>query len=289
MSDDVLTGFLGLDEELRQYDTARAVVVPVPFEATTSYGSGTCRGPAEIIEASHQVEFFDEISGAEPCEMGIFTDEPIGEGADFADLAEALRLKAIQLINDQKFPLFVGGEHSVTPPIVEGIAERYPDLTVLHFDAHADLRDTYEGKPWSHACAMRRVFDLDIGFCSVAIRSLSREEYDLINEHNLNVFFAHAMRENPNWMDDVLARLSDTVYITFDIDAVDISEVRATGTPEPGGMVWPQIMAFFEKIKQSGKKIVGADLVELAPREDDHVSSFYAARLAYKLIGLCHL
>lgn len=242
MADQELSGFLGLPDELKQFDSSRVVVVPVPYEATTSYGSGTKYGPDAIIEASHQVEFFDEQLACEPCEMGIYTDEPIDCNGSFESVAQQLTDKAAQLIAAGKFPFFLGGEHSITAPIVAGALQCCSNLTVLHFDAHADLRDSYEGLAYSHASVMKRVFEMNVPFCSVAIRSFSQEEYDLMNKHNLNIFFAHTIRDNDSWMDEVISRLSDVVYVTFDIDAVDISEVRSTGTPEPGGMRWPQIL-----------------------------------------------
>ncbi len=287
MSEQELSGFLGLPDELNRFDSSRVIVVPVPFEATTSYGSGTQYGPDAIIEASHQVEFFDEQLACEPCSMGIFTDQPISVDGDFDKVANQLTSKAVELLDAEKFPFFLGGEHSISAPIIKGVFQKYPDLSVLHFDAHADLRDSYEGLPSSHACVMRRVFDMGVPFCSVGIRSFSQEEYELINQHKLNIFYAHTIHNNKTWMDDVIARLSDVVYLTFDIDAVDISEVRSTGTPEPGGLHWPEIILFLQKLSSSGKKFVAADLVELAPQEYDHTSSFYAARLAYKILTYC--
>ncbi|MDX9701737.1 MAG: agmatinase [Candidatus Auribacterota bacterium] len=287
MIEQELSGFLGLPDELTRFQSSRVVVVPVPFEATTSYGGGTKYGPDAIIEASHQVEFFDEQLACEPCNMGIFTEDPIDVSGGFDTVARLLRQKAVDLVKADKFALFLGGEHSITAPIVEGIFAQIPQLSVLHFDAHADLRDSYEGLTCSHASVMRRVFEMGVPFCSVGIRSFSKEEYDLINKHDLNIFYAHNIRSDCGWMDEVLNRLSDVVYITFDIDAVDISEVRATGTPEPGGLLWHEIITFLKKLAVSGKKVIAADLVELAPQDHDHTSSFYAARLAYKIVTYC--
>jgi len=280
-----LHGFLGLPEELARKDSARVIVVPVPFEASTSYGKGASFGPSAIIEASWQVEFWDEKSRREPCSMGIFTDQSIGLNQNWGVVSGLLENKVQEIISDKKFPLFLGGEHSISAPIVKGILKKYPDLSVLHFDAHADLRYSYEDKLWSHASVMRRVFEMGVPFCSVAVRSLSQEEHDLIDQHKLNVFFAYKLRQNPDWMREVISCLTDHVYLTFDIDAVDISEVRSTGTPEPGGLYWYEVIEFLEKMANSGKKVIGADLVELAPSENDHASSFYAAKLAYKIIS----
>lgn len=284
-SSEELVGFLGLAPELRDKNTAKVVVVPVPFEASTSYGKGTADAPDAIIEASHQVEFFDEELHREPCSIGIYTEDPIGTSDDWDHTADALSKKAASLAKAGKFPLFLGGEHSITAPLVRGVAEVCPDVSVLHLDAHADLRYEYLDNKWSHACVMRRIFEMNIPFCSVGIRSFSQEEFDLITQHNIPVFYAHTIRDDANWMDKVIGSLGKNVYLTFDIDAVDISEVRATGTPEPGGLVWTQIIPFLRKLSASGRRFIGADLVELAPSSTDHTSSFYAARLAYKIIG----
>ncbi len=279
------TGFLGLARKLRDKHTARVTVVPVPFEATTSFGTGTVYGPNAIISASQQVEFWDEQLQKEPCSIGIYTAPPVFARDDWTQTAQCLTQTAYSLAQKEKFPLFLGGEHSISAPIVKGMAKKYKDITVLHLDAHADLRDEYMGLKSSHACVMRRIFDMNIPFCSVAIRSLSHEEHELIIRHKLNILYAHQIREDKNWMEQIIGKLGEHIYITFDIDAVDISEVRATGTPEPGGLLWQDIMSFFEKLSLSGKKVVGADLVELAPQVNDRVSSFYAARLAYKMIA----
>ncbi|RJP59521.1 MAG: agmatinase [Candidatus Auribacter fodinae] len=277
--------FLDLPPELCDRDTARVVVVPVPFEGSTSYGKGTIYGPHAIINASAQVELWDEMSECEPCEMGIATDDQITCGDGWTTMSAELSAKAVNLAKDKKFPFFLGGEHSISAPIVQGLSEVYKNLTVLHCDAHADLREEYQGLKWSHASVMKRIWEMGIPFASVGIRSLSAEEHDLICEHKLNVFFAHKRHDDPDWIDKVISKLGSHVYVTFDIDAVDISEVRATGTPEPGGLYWREIMMLFSKLHDSGKKVVGADLVEVAPCRHDHASTFYAARLAYKLIS----
>ena len=278
-------GFLGLPDNLTDEESARVIVVPLPIELTTSYGKGTYYGPQAIIEASCQVELWDEKLQCEPSEMGIFTDSLISISGTWDQTASALREKAADIVSRNKFPLFLGGEHSVTAPLVEGIKEHYPDLSVLHLDAHADLRDSYEDLSYSHASVMRRIYEQNIPFCSVAVRSFSQEEFHFMKENNLNICFAHQMHDDDHWMDMTIEKLSDTVYVTFDIDAIDISEVRSTGTPEPGGMVWKQVIKFLEKLSKSGKHFIGADLVELSPSTYDHASSFYAARLAYKLIS----
>jgi len=280
-----LHGFLGLPDELTRKDSSRVVVVPVPFEASTSYGKGTHNGPDAIIEASWQVEFWDEKLRRNSSLIGIFTDEPIGTNNIWDITANELENKCLEILSENKFPLFLGGEHSISAPIVKGAVKKYPDLSVLHFDAHADLRYEYEDKLWSHASVMRRIFEMNIPFCSAGIRSLSEEEHELIDKHNLKVFFAYKLRKNKEWMDEAISSLSNHVYLTFDIDAVDISEVRATGTPEPGGIYWYEIIEFLDKLSCSGKKVIGADLVELAPEENDNASSFYAAKLAYKIIS----
>lgn len=277
--------FLDLPPELTDRESSRAVVVPVPFEGSTCYGKGTIYGPHAIIEASHQVELWDEQLRCEPCDMGICTEAPFVLNEDWEKNCASLAAKAQNLVKEKKFPLFLGGEHSLSGPIVKGIARQYPKLSVLHCDAHADLREEYLGLKWSHASVMKRIFEMNIPFTSVGIRSLSKEEHELITENNLNVFYAHERESQPDWIEQAIASLTDTVYLTFDIDAVDVSEVRSTGTPEPGGLYWREVIALLTALRKSGKKVVGADLVELAPRDSDVASTFYAARLAYKILA----
>jgi agmatinase len=280
------TNFLGLPDEETRYEDARGVVVPVPWEATVSYGGGTARGPAAILEASRYVELYDEVLREEPYRTGgVHTAAAIDCSHDdpVAFLAE-LESVAAQLFSDGKFPVFLGGEHSLTTGPVRAAHATFEDLSILQFDAHADLRESYEGTPWSHACVMRRVHELGVPAVPVGIRAVSIEEARFIQEEDLPVFWSHRIAQGEEWMDTVLNALSDTVYVTFDVDFLDPSLVPATGTPEPGGGFWHETMRFLGYVFQE-KTVVGMDVVELAPIEGLHAPDFVVARLVHRCLG----
>lgn len=248
------------------------VVVPVPYEATTTYGKGTKRGPAAILAASQHVENFDHELGFDPAgEFGIATLKPVS--------VQGARSKVQGLMKDKKIPVILGGEHSITPVIVKELAKKYDDLSVLQLDAHADLRDSYKGKKNSHACVMRRVLEI-CPAVQAGIRSISEEEYLWAKENGQlkKISFDHRRPK--------IAELSDNVYITIDVDVFDPSVVPATGTPEPGGWSWEETLDVLKLVCKT-KNIVGFDVVELSPRKKDLVSPFTVAKLVYKLIAFC--
>jgi agmatinase len=188
-------------------------------------------------------------------------------------------------LSDKKIPIILGGEHTVSAPPIRACKKAFPNLSVVHFDAHADLRDEYEGTRLSHACVMRRVYDANVPFVQIGIRSHSVEEAKFIKESRIHKpFYAHEIHSSDKWMDETLKLLTDNVYLTFDVDAFDPSFMPSTGTPEPGGMRWHQVTEFFRRLA-SAKRIVGADFVELAPRKNEPAPDFAVARLVYKLIG----
>lgn len=277
--------FLGLDQTLSQYGSARVAVLPIPYEATVSYVRGTARGPAAIIEASQQVELYDEELSCEPCDVGVATLETVGvDGVAPSKLAEAVAPAVEKVMDDGKLPLVLGGEHSITPAVVSAVVKSHPDITVVQFDAHADLRDEYEGERMSHASAMARVWDM-VPAVQVGIRNLSSEEAHRANREGMAIFYAKEMRRDDSWMRRALDNIStDEVYVTIDLDAFDSSVMPATGTPEPGGMDWYQVTDFLRMIA-SEKRVVGFDIVELSPIEGFHACDFLAAKLAYKCIG----
>ena len=277
--------FLGLSDKETRGVEAKVVILPIPYEKTTSFGKGTQNGPKAIIEASHQVEFFDEELELEPCECGIFTEKALDfvgkSGAEAINLIEAATEK---ILSDGKFPIALGGEHTITTGLVKAAHKRYPDLHVVHLDAHADMRPEYEGTKWSHASVMARISELGIPYTSIGIRSISKDEFDLVKPNRKNYFYAHEIAKNPNWIDETLKTISGTVYLTVDIDVFDSNIIPETGTPEPGGLNWYQVTDFFKRLMKS-KKVIGADLVELAPCPGRHASNFTAAKLIYKIIG----
>lgn len=278
--------FLGLPPELTGYRQAAAVVWPIPMERTTSYVSGTARGPRAIVDASRFAETYDEELGAEPSRRGIHTlPEMDTRHGSVEDLLANLKRVAGSLLDDGKFFVALGGEHSLTPPLVAASAERFPGLSVLQVDAHSDLRDQYEGSRHSHACAMRRVVEM-CPAVQVGIRSMSPEEAADVGRLPTRIFPAHKLHARPaaEWIAEVLAALSDTVYLTFDIDGLDPALVPATGTPEPGGLGWYETLALLRALFEQ-KRVVAADLVELLPQPGQHASDFLCARLVYKMIS----
>jgi agmatinase len=280
------TNFLGIPDDEARYEDARGVVVPVPWEATVSYGAGTAKGPAAILDASRYVELYDEVLREEPYRKGGIHTAPavdVSGGDPVAFLGE-LESAAARLFADGKFPVFLGGEHSLTTAPVRAARDAFEDLSVLQFDAHADLRESYEGTPWSHAAVMRRVHELGVPAVPLGIRAVSVEEAEFIHDEGLPVFWSHRIAHGEEWMDTVLNTLSETVYITFDVDFFDPSLIPATGTPEPGGGFWHETMRFLGYVFQD-KNVVGMDVVELAPIDGLHAPDFVIARLVHRCLG----
>lgn len=280
-----LPNFLGLTDDETRYEDARAVVVPVPYERTVSYGRGTAKGPAAILEASGYVELYDEVLREEPFRRGIHTRDPVEiDSDDPRAIVDRLEEVATDLFADGKFALFLGGEHALTTGPVRAARAAFEGLSVLQLDAHADLRDSYQGSPWSHASVMRRVWDLGVPSVPVGIRAVSVEEAEFIAAEDVPVFWSHRLAAGHEWMETALNALSDTVYVTFDVDFFDPSLMPATGTPEPGGGFWHDTMRFLGLVFEE-KTVVGMDVVELAPIEGLHAPDFVVARLAHRAIG----
>ncbi len=282
--------FLGLDERSSDFARAGFVILPVPYESTTSYGGGTANGPRAILEASRYIELYDQELDREPYEAGIATLPALElSGAGGAEAMRELR-EAYEALLDEagdKFVIMLGGEHSLTAEPVLAWADRLgPDrrLTVLQFDAHTDLRPEYEGTAYSHASVMHRVHDR-VDIVAVGIRALTAGEKALTrHSDHLHLFLADDIHGRVDWVDDVLSRLSDDVYITFDVDCFDPSLVPSTGTPEPGGLDWYTVLRVLRRVF-SEKNVVAADVVELAPVADLHAPDFLVAKLVYKMIG----
>lgn len=281
-------GFLGDPHDfLQDHSQAKAVIVPFGLEQSVSYGGGTKNGPAAIIEASKQLELFDEEFWKEP-----FRDYGVATIKEFAikeEITQALgQLEEVtrNLLEQGKFPLILGGEHSITAGSIRPFVEKYPDLAILHFDAHADLRDGYDGEHYSHAAALRRVMDNPIStLVSVGIRNISASEIPYL-ESNRDRIKIHFAKDKDSWdIEQIAAPLQNKpVFITFDLDGFDSSLMQATGTPEPGGFMWQEAI---DIISQASKvaNIVGADIVELAPIENFHSYDFLAAKLCYKILS----
>ncbi len=275
--------FLGLSEAESAYNTARAVILPLPYEKTTSYKQGTAAGPQAILSASQQVEFYDDELRAEPRKMGIATVA----APDFTGLSHEAGLEKIAevaglLFDDGKFVVSLGGEHSVTIPLVREVVRRHPDVSVLQLDAHSDLRRSYEGSPLNHACVMARVDEL-CDFVAVGLRSgIAGEEKGL--RAGSRLFYACEMVRDSSWQQKALDALGEKVYLTLDLDFFDPAIMPAVGTPEPGGFHWYETLAFLREVFRE-KEVVACDVVELMPQPGQHHADFLAAKLVHRLLG----
>ncbi len=276
--------FGGLEEEFSSLERARAVVLPVPYDFSTTYQGGARWGPRAILSASQNMEIWDEELGA-TYRAGIHTlpeIEPTALGPEA--MAERVADAVGWILDAGRLPVVLGGEHSISAGAVSAAASRFADLSVLQLDAHADMRDTYLGSRFSHACVMRRVRER-VPAVSVGVRSFSEEEAEHLRLHPVPVWSPRALRGLRGEWEPVLAPLTRTVYVTFDLDALDPAALPATGTPEPGGLDWYETVDLLRALAARAR-IVGFDVVELAPIPGQVASDFLAARLAYRLIGL---
>ena len=266
------------------FDNARVVILPIPLDRTTSYVAGTRYGPHEILAASAYLEHWDEETETDVHGIGICTlDEMELPFATMDEVMAEIRRMADRIVASGKFPIVLGGEHSITAPVVAALAARNMGLHVLQIDAHADLRDTYMDDPHSHACAMRRVLD-HARATQVGIRSLSEEEAAAVPSLATTIFYDYNMRQDPKWIDRVVESLGDPVYITIDADGLDPAIMPSVGTPEPGGLSWYETLALLRKVIES-RKVVGCDLVELCPIPGNVAPNFLCAKLVYKILS----
>jgi agmatinase len=280
--------FGALEEEFSNYKNSKVVILPVPYEGTVFYKKGTKEGPRAIIEASKYMEVYDEELEKNTFTIGIHTLKELDvENKDVKEVIEDVKLEVGKILNDNKFPVVIGGEHSITIGCVKAFKEKFSDLTVLQLDAHADLRQSYEGNKFSHACVMARVIEV-YPIVQVGIRSLSEEEALFIKNKNLKIFWARDIYNNNKWVDEVLSKLSGDVYITIDLDVFDIGIMPSSGSPEPGGLDWYTVANFLKKVGEE-KNVVGFDVVELSPSKMNIAPDFLAAKLIYKLIGYFNL
>jgi len=280
--------FLGVPPEARPNRPAQAAVLPIPYDLTTSYQPGARRGPVAILEASTHLETFDEELGRETWEeIGIETlPAVVPDTAGPAATLERIERVAREVVSRGRFVVGLGGEHSVSAPLVRAVRGKHPGLGVLQLDAHADLRDSFEGSPHNHACVMHRVLDDGVPIAQVGIRSLTGEENDLIRSQGICTVFAPEAVGAPveSWIGRVLSALPEEVYVTVDLDAFDPAVMPATGTPEPGGLDWYRVLAVLREVARV-KRIVGFDVVELAPIPGNVAPDFLAAKLVYRLLG----
>ena len=278
-------GFLGIDNKFSIKE--KVVVVPFGLEKTVSYGGGTKNGPKEIIKASHQVELYDEELSCEPYKkIGIKTLKPFKIDKNINKALNKISKVNEEILSKNLFPLTFGGEHSITPGCIAPFAKKYKKLCLLHFDAHADLRDSYGGEKYSHASAIRRCLDYkNVSVISFGIRNISKSEIPYLkkNSNRIKIFWA---KDKKKWNLNSFKKLvkNKTVYLTFDIDGFDSSIMPATGTPEPGGLLWDETLEII-KIAMKNSKIVGADINELAPIKGFNSYNFLVAKLAYKILA----
>ena len=278
-------GFLGYEADPKINN--KVVIVPFGLEKTVSYGGGTKNGPKEIIKASHQVELFDEDLNKEPYKtIGIKTLKPFSIKKDLEKAIEQLAEVNQNILLKDKFPLVFGGEHSITPGAIKPFTKKYDELVLLHFDAHADLREDYNGEKFSHASAIKRCLDFkNVKVVSFGIRNLSQPEMDFYNNNRerIEIFWA---KDKKTWDLNKLTNIfsNKNVYITFDVDGFDSSIMPATGTPEPGGLFWEDVIPIIKKVCKLSN-IVGADINELAPIKNFDSYNFLVAKLAYKILS----
>jgi agmatinase len=274
--------FGGLPEEYSSLSNAKIVIVPVAYDATSTWIKGADKGPAAIIEASANMELYDIETDSEVYRKGIFTVDALKVGDLLPeDMIEKVNEKVLQYIGKEKFIVVLGGEHSVSVGSVKAHIEKNKSLTVLQLDAHTDLRDEYDGSKYNHACVMARVREM-CPIVQVGIRSMDSSEKKLLNRSN--VFFAEDIYSRTDWIDAVVSKLKDKVYVTIDLDVFDPAIMPSTGTPEPGGLLWYDVLRLLREVADN-RDIVGFDVVELCPNEINKSPDFLAAKLIYKLLN----
>ena len=272
--------FAGVPEEYSSYEKAKIVVLPVPYDATSTWVKGADKGPGALLDASVALEWYDIETETQVYKQGIFTAQPVLENTTPEELCHAVENRLKGLFQDNKFPVTIGGNHTVSIGAIRAAASQYEDLTVLQLDAHSDLRPVYEGSVLNHACVMYQASQL-CPITQVGIRSMCEEELGLFK--NDRIFYAHNIVGKKDWQEKALKTLSKNVYVTIDLDVFDPSVLPSTGTPEPGGLSYYEVLYFLRSVFAQ-YNVVGFDVVELCPNEKERASDFLAARLIYQLM-----
>jgi agmatinase len=283
-SDVSLQRYFELPDELADRETAKAAILPVPYDKTATWNKGADRAPGAILEASHHIELFDVVTGVEPCKWGIATLDPIDFDGPPGELADLVDESVGGLIESDRLPVVLGGDHSISIGAIRAAARLVPDLTVLQLDAHTDTREEYAGSEFNHACTMNWARKW-CPIVQVGIRAVDGPEMPLLDQER--VFYAHQIcgpNASSDWVEQVVERLSGNVYVTIDVDCFDPSAVPATGTPEPGGLSWYQVDALLEQVAKH-RTVIGFDVVELLPTPGQWASDFLAAKLIYRFLG----
>ncbi len=273
--------YAGISNEFAQLETAKVILIPVPYDGTSTWGKGADKGPEAFLEASENMELYDIETDSEVYKQGIYLADAITENESPEQLVNAVHKITKGYIKRNKFVTLFGGEHSISIGSIRAFSQCFDNLTVLHIDAHADLRKSYNGSAYNHACAVHEASETT-NLIQVGIRSMDAIEKTFMNEEK--VFFAHDMVTDEYWTDKVIDLMTDTVFITFDLDALDPSIMPSTGTPEPGGLFYYETLDFLKQVFRE-KNVVGFDMVELCPNEIDKSSDFLAAKLYYKMLS----
>lgn len=273
--------YAGIPEQYAKLETAKVVLIPVPYDGTSTWQKGADKGPEAFLEASENMELYDIETNSEVYKEGIYLADAVTENSSPEAMVDEVHSATKKYINKNKFVTIFGGEHSVSIGTIRAFNECFDNLTVLHIDAHADLRKEYEGTSCNHACAVYEA-NQNTNLVQVGIRSMDVAETRVMNRDK--IFFAHEMATNEYWMDDVIDQLTGNVFITFDLDALDPSIMPSTGTPEPGGLFWYETLEFLRKVFDQ-KNVVGFDIVELCPNKEERSSDFLAAKLYYKMLS----
>ncbi|MBU2922029.1 agmatinase [Winogradskyella psychrotolerans] len=273
--------YAGIPEELAKLETAKIVLIPVPYDGTSTWQKGADKGPDAFLDASANMELYDIETDSEVYQQGVFLADAVTENDSPEAMVEAVHQATKQYIKKNKFVTVFGGEHSVSIGTIRAFNEMFDDLTVLHIDAHADLRESYEGSTCNHACAVYEASQTT-NLIQVGIRSMDILEKTIMDDEK--TYFAHEMAEDDSWMDAAIDQMTDNVFITFDLDAFDPSIMPSTGTPEPGGLLYYETLEFLKQVFEE-KNVVGFDIVELCPNEKEKSSDFLAAKLYYKMLS----
>ena len=275
------TNYAGIPDNYATLDSSKIVLIPVPYDGTSTWGKGADRGPKAFLEASENMELHDIETDSEVYKNGIYLADAVMVNATPEAMVDAVHQETKRFIKKNKFVTVFGGEHSISIGTIRAFNEMFPSLTVLHIDAHADLRKSYEGSSCNHACAVYEASQ-NTNLIQVGIRSMDVKEKSIMNLDK--TYFAHDMAIDDSWMDSSIDQMTDNVFITFDLDAFDPSILPSTGTPEPGGLLWYETLDFLKQVFAE-KNVVGFDIVELCPNEIDKSSDFLAAKLYYKMLS----
>ena len=273
--------YAGIPDEYAKIETAKVVLIPVPYDGTSTWQKGSDKGPKAFLEASENMELYDIETNSEVYKSGIYLADPVEESSSPEAMVDAVYETTKENIGKNKFVTLIGGEHSVSIGSIRAFNESFRDLTVVQLDAHADLRKEYEGSTCNHACAMHEA-SKNANLIQVGIRSMDVTELKWMNKGQ--TYFAEELQQNNYWMDTAIDQMTEKVFITIDLDVFDPSILPSTGTPEPGGLLWYETLEFLRRIFEE-KNVVGFDIVELCPNENEKASDFLAAKLYYKMLS----